>query len=178
MPPPACWPLEPSRAARVSAEGLELQDGRLIRSHCVIWTAGNRVNSVVTALPVAKAKDGRLLEVEITSHTLRFGGRDAELVLAHDVTERLDAQRKIARLNRVYALLSGINSAIVRIRDRDSLFKEACRLATMEGGFITASVDIVEADGLPTRPKLDFEIPSGAKAKAKAKLMKERGEVG
>jgi NADH dehydrogenase len=27
----------------------------------VIWTAGNRVNPVVTALPVAKAKDGRLL---------------------------------------------------------------------------------------------------------------------
>jgi len=53
--------LEPSRAAKVSAEGLELQDGRLIPSHCVIWTAGNRVNPVVTALPVGKAKDGRLL---------------------------------------------------------------------------------------------------------------------
>jgi NADH:ubiquinone reductase (H+-translocating) len=53
--------LEPSRAAKVSAEGLELQDGRLIPSHCVIWTAGNRVNPVVTALPVAKARDGRLL---------------------------------------------------------------------------------------------------------------------
>jgi NADH dehydrogenase len=53
--------LEPSRAARVSAEGLELQDGRLIPSHCVIWTAGNRVNPVVTALPVDKARDGRLL---------------------------------------------------------------------------------------------------------------------
>ena len=53
--------LETSRAARVSAEGLELQDGRLIESRCVIWTAGNRVNPVVTALPAPKAKDGRLL---------------------------------------------------------------------------------------------------------------------
>jgi NADH dehydrogenase len=53
--------LEPSRAAKVSAAGLELQDGRLIESHCVIWTAGNRMNPVVTALPVAKARDGRLL---------------------------------------------------------------------------------------------------------------------
>jgi NADH dehydrogenase len=53
--------LETARAAKVSADGLELQDGRLITCHCVIWTAGNRVNSVVTALPVAKAKDGRLL---------------------------------------------------------------------------------------------------------------------
>jgi NADH dehydrogenase len=53
--------LETSRAARVSARGLELQDGRLVESQCVIWTAGNRVNPVVTALPVPKAKDGRLL---------------------------------------------------------------------------------------------------------------------
>ena len=95
-----------------------------------------------------RKRDGSLIDVEITSHPLIFHGRACKFVLAHDVTERLQAQRKIARLNRVYALLSGINSAIVRIRDRNALFKEACRLATMEGGFITASVDIVEADGL------------------------------
>ena len=31
---------------------------------------------------------------------------------------------------------------------------------------------------LPKRPLLDFELPAGAKAKAKAKLMKKRGNVG
>ncbi len=56
--------LETNRAARVSAEGLELQDGRLIPSNCVIWTAGNRVSPVVADLPVAKARDGRLLVSE------------------------------------------------------------------------------------------------------------------
>jgi NADH:ubiquinone reductase (H+-translocating) len=44
----------------VSPEGLILQDGRLIPSQCVIWTAGNRVNSVVTDLPLPRARDGRL----------------------------------------------------------------------------------------------------------------------
>ena len=53
--------LETDRAARVSADGLTLQDGRFIESHCVIWTAGNRVSPVVAGLPLAKAKDGRLL---------------------------------------------------------------------------------------------------------------------
>jgi len=56
--------LEASRAAAVSADGLRLQDGRLIESRCVIWTAGNRVSPVVEALPVPKAKDGRLLVSE------------------------------------------------------------------------------------------------------------------
>ena len=95
-----------------------------------------------------RKKDGTVIDVEISSHPLSFHGRACKFVLAHDVTDRVQSQRKIARLNRVYALLSGINSAIVRIRDRDALFKEACRLATMEGGFITASIDMVEADGL------------------------------
>ncbi len=53
--------LEASRAARVRADGLELQDGRVIPSECVIWTAGNRVSPVIADLPLAKARDGRLL---------------------------------------------------------------------------------------------------------------------
>lgn len=42
-----------------------------------------------------RTKDGRLLEVEITSHTMRFADRDAELVLAHDVTRRSQAERTL-----------------------------------------------------------------------------------
>jgi NADH dehydrogenase len=53
--------LETARAARVSEEGLTLQDGRVIASACVIWTAGNRVSPVVADLPVPKARDGRIL---------------------------------------------------------------------------------------------------------------------
>ena len=53
--------LETQRAAKVTGEGLSLQDGRVIRSACVIWTAGNRVSPVVADLPVAKTKDGRLV---------------------------------------------------------------------------------------------------------------------
>ena len=100
-----------------------------------------------------RTKEGAVIDVDISSHPLSFHGRACKLVLAHDVTDRIQAQRKIARLNRVYALLSGINSAIVRIRDRDALFKEACRLATMEGGFVTACIDMVEQDGLHMHPE-------------------------
>ncbi len=53
--------LETALAAKVFADGLALQDGRFIESHCVIWTAGNRVSPVVTDLPLPKSRDGRLL---------------------------------------------------------------------------------------------------------------------
>lgn len=53
--------IETSRAAGVSADGLKLQDGRIIPSDCVIWTAGNRVSPVVANLSLPKTRDGRLL---------------------------------------------------------------------------------------------------------------------
>lgn len=70
--------LEASSAADVSAEGLTLQDGRVIPSHCVIWTAGNRVSPVVADLPLPKARDGRLrvnefFEVEGASDVYALG---------------------------------------------------------------------------------------------------------
>lgn len=111
-----------------------------------------------------RKKDGTLIDVEITSHPLHFAGRDCKFVLAHDVTERIHAAQRIARLNRVYALLSGINSAIVRIRDRNALFKEACRLATMEGGFIAATIETAELSGLELIAAAGMALPhwSGA----------------
>jgi len=76
--------IETARAAAVSAEGLTLADGRLIPSPCVIWTAGNRVNSVVTELPSPKARDGRLkvnafFEVEGASGVYALGDNAAQI---------------------------------------------------------------------------------------------------
>lgn len=52
---------------------------------------------------------------------------------------------RIARLNRVYAVLSGINSALLRIRDRNELLAAACRTAVDHGQFLLALVHRVEA---------------------------------
>jgi len=62
----------------------------------------------------------------------------------HDVTERKKAEDRIAYLNRVYAVLSGINTLIVRVRDRDELFRDACRVAVEAGGFRMAWIAIVD----------------------------------
>ena len=51
-----------------------------------------------------------------------------------------EREYKITRLNRVYAMLSGINSAILRIRDKQKLLEEACRIA--------AEGDIYQAIGI------------------------------
>jgi PAS domain S-box-containing protein/diguanylate cyclase (GGDEF)-like protein len=55
--------------------------------------------------------------------------------VGRDITERRRAETRIRRLNRVYAVLSGINSLIVRVRSREELYREACRVAVEQGGF-------------------------------------------
>src|SRR5260221_7856402 len=50
-------------------------------------------------------------------------------VISRDVTERREHERKLTRLSRVHAVLSGINSAIVRVRSRADLFRGVCRIA-------------------------------------------------
>lgn len=79
--------------------------------------------------------------------------------IATDVTERKTADQKfniaqdrITHLNRVYAMLSGINTLIVRVRDRDELFKEACRVAVEAGGFRMAMVAIVDGGTMKLVP--------------------------
>ncbi|WP_305042920.1 sensor histidine kinase [Geoalkalibacter sp.] len=46
-----------------------------------------------------RKKDGSLIDVDISSHRLEFNGHPAELVLAHDVTERLRAETQIRQWN-------------------------------------------------------------------------------
>lgn len=45
------------------------------------------------------AKDGRVIDVEVSSHVLNFKGRHAALVFALDITRRKEAERKIQKLN-------------------------------------------------------------------------------
>ena len=42
-----------------------------------------------------RKKDGTIIDVEITSHSLSLNGREAELVLAHDVSERVRSEEKL-----------------------------------------------------------------------------------
>jgi diguanylate cyclase (GGDEF)-like protein/PAS domain S-box-containing protein len=64
-----------------------------------------------------------------------------------DVTDRKHQQARFLRLTRMLQMQSGINSAVVRIRDRDALLREACRLALQVGGFEDVMISLVEPDG-------------------------------
>ena len=64
--------------------------------------------------------------------------------IAADITERKEAEEKIRRLNRVYAVLSGINTLIVHARDRQELFTGACRIAVEHGRLTFVWIGILD----------------------------------
>lgn len=74
------------------------------------------------------------------------------LVTLQDVTAQKHFEERIQRLNRVYAVLSGINAAIVRIRERQELFEEVCRVAVDAGRFRMAWIGVVDHAAGLVRP--------------------------
>ncbi len=91
-------------------------------------------------------------------HDRAFPVRDAQgkvyriVGTAQDVTDARNATLQIQYLNRIYALLSGINGLIVRVRNREELFREACRLAIEDGQFRMAWIGMVDPAGQRVQP--------------------------
>ena len=54
---------------------------------------------------------------------------------ARDITERKAHEAEIERLNRLYAALSQVNQAIVRVHSREELCRDVCRALVEFGGF-------------------------------------------
>src|SRR5581483_1688097 len=60
-----------------------------------------------------RVKDGRVIEVDITSHVVDFGGRRAKLVLANDVTAKLAAERSLRASDERFELVARATNDIV-----------------------------------------------------------------
>ena len=62
-----------------------------------------------------------------------------------EAAERMERRRQeaqIARLTRVLRMLSGVNAVMLRVRDREQMLEEACRLAVSIGGYSVAIITL------------------------------------
>ncbi len=88
-----------------------------------------------------------------TSLVTKFPLRDADGKIhaiggiVTDITERKRTEERIARLNRMQAILADIDRAIVRTHDLQELLDEVCRVAVQKGGFKLAWIGMVSTDG-------------------------------
>ncbi|GAB3361507.1 MULTISPECIES: EAL domain-containing protein [Giesbergeria] len=80
-------------------------------------------------------KDGELIDVEVSSRTIAFNGCPARQIMATDITDRLRAERELARLGRAQQLLGACNEAMVRATSEPDLLEAVCRIAVEIGGY-------------------------------------------
>jgi hypothetical protein len=96
----------------------------------------------------AEAAEERCRELAgaVASEAGSRAAAEQELQLYQDRVEELVTERtmKFARLNRLYLVLTGINEAIVRIRNRETLLAEVCRIAVEHEGLKMAWVALVD----------------------------------
>lgn len=67
--------------------------------------------------------------------------------VGRDISDRKAAEQRLQRLNRLYAMVSGVNALVLRARQRDELLADACRIAVENGQLERAWIGIIEASG-------------------------------
>src|SRR6266478_9687232 len=99
---------------------------------------------------LVKPFSARELKARVRAHLeLARQRRGLERELERRVQARTD---EVARLTGVLQMLSGINTALVRIQNRDEVMAEACRLAHGIGGYALAMVALINPTTRMARP--------------------------
>jgi PAS domain S-box-containing protein len=94
---------------------------------------------------------------------LRIEERTSDLtkvvrILENEILVRRKAELNLQRLNLLYSVLGETNQTIVKINDRDSLFRDFCRIAVEHGGFVLSWIGLVDGQS----GKVNIVASSGA----------------
>ena len=104
--------------------------------------------------------DGPPAWLELRRHPVQIGEHWVIVTVVRDVTQAKQAQNRITYLNRVYAMLSGINTLIVRVRTRTELFDSACQIAASDGDFPMAMIAMVDRNLMKIVPVASVGMPA------------------
>jgi diguanylate cyclase (GGDEF)-like protein len=135
---------------------------------------------IASALPGEYPPAHSLLAVPISSLTRTYGwlcladkigaegfsGHDEHLLAVLGaqvgrVYENGALYHDVLKLNRVYVMLSSINSLLVRVSDRDHLLREACRISVEQGRFKAAWCGLIDSPASFAQAAAAGELPGG-----------------
>ncbi len=93
-----------------------------------------------------RAKDGRMIPVEINASYFVYDGQGYNLALARDISERKQAEESLMRLNRELRAISDCNQVLMRAVDEKALLQDICRIVCEGAGYRMAWVGYAEDD--------------------------------
>jgi PAS domain S-box-containing protein len=99
-----------------------------------------RGETVASFETLRQTKDGRQIHVSVTVSPIKddAGHIIGASKIARDITAQKQHEQELARLNRLYAALSRVNHAIIRLPARDTLFQEIAQILVEHAGFSMA----------------------------------------
>jgi PAS domain S-box-containing protein len=109
----------------------------LIRSYDAAIAAGPQG---IRSESTGRFKDGSESFVELNRQAVRIDGRWIIVTISRDITERKLAERAARRFASMFAALSDINEAIMRVSCAEDLFQRVCEAAVRGGRLHAASI--------------------------------------
>jgi diguanylate cyclase (GGDEF)-like protein/PAS domain S-box-containing protein len=100
--------------------------------------------------------DGSEFPVEISLNLFRGPAGVYTLASVRLIADRKATEVRIRHLNRILAMQGRINALIVRVHDRDEIFREACRIAVEAGAFRMAWIGLLDVDTQEIRVAASF----------------------
>ena len=97
-------------------------------------------------------KDGSAFPVEISARAIAVDDKKYFQSIIRNISERKEAEKKLLHANRLYAVLSQVNQAIVRAKNRERLFQDICNVAIEAGEFRMARIGLVDGESRTVRP--------------------------
>ena len=83
-----------------------------------------------------RRSDGAVRWLSVKGRALHEDGSPRHIMgVVQDITERRRHENRISTLARLYAVRSGVNAAIVRTRDVETLYADVCRIVAEAGSF-------------------------------------------
>jgi diguanylate cyclase (GGDEF)-like protein len=97
--------------------------------------------------------------------------------VTRDQTERKRAEDGLKHLNRLYAMVSGISASMVRVTDREDLFRRSCRTAVEHGEFEMAWIAVVDHNDSRIVPVAWAGVDEPVMAAIKAHFASSKGTL-
>jgi PAS domain S-box-containing protein len=133
---------------------VEKNDNRKFLDH--LRRVRHSLDPEVTELRIV-ARDGGRIHAQLSSlPTSDDSGEYLCMTAITDVTELMKSEESLLRLNRLYAVLSETGKAIVYSNDRETLFREVCRVAVEHGGFLLAWIGVRDGESGKITPVSSF----------------------
>jgi PAS domain S-box-containing protein len=74
------------------------------------------------------------------------------VAINREITERVRVEKQFTQIKRLYATLSQVNQTIVRVKDRDELYRSICNVAVQFGKFSLAWIGLLDEATGDVRP--------------------------